>query len=96
MTGTLNLADMAQRLPTCSGTRPVLAALAFLTVGISLKLALFPLHLWLPNAYAYAPSAVSALPRRHRDQGVGVRAAAVLLLRVRRRRGLRRAADGRT
>ncbi len=24
--------------------------------GISLKLALFPLHVWLPNAYAYAPS----------------------------------------
>jgi multicomponent Na+:H+ antiporter subunit D len=42
------------------GTRPVLAALAFLTVGISLKLALFPLHQWLPNAYTYAPSAVSA------------------------------------
>ena len=38
----------------------MLAALAFLTVGISLKLALFPLHQWLPNAYAYAPSAVSA------------------------------------
>ena len=34
----------------------MLAALAFLTVGISLKLALFPLHVWLPNAYAYAPS----------------------------------------
>jgi len=29
-------------------------------VGIGLKLALFPLHLWLPNAYAYAPSAVTA------------------------------------
>ena len=29
-------------------------------MGISLKLALFPLHQWLPNAYAYAPSAVSA------------------------------------
>ena len=42
------------------GTRPVLAALAFLTVGISLKLALFPLHQWLPNAYTYAPSAVAA------------------------------------
>lgn len=60
MTGTLNLADMAQRLPAVRGTRPVLAALAFLTVGISLKLALFPLHQWLPNAYTYAPSAVSA------------------------------------
>ena len=60
MTGTLNLADMAVRLPHVADTRPILAALAFLTVGISLKLALFPLHLWLPNAYAYAPSAVTA------------------------------------
>lgn len=60
MTGTLNLVDMGQRLAAVQGTRPVLAALAFLTVGISLKLALFPLHQWLPNAYTYAPSAVSA------------------------------------
>jgi multicomponent Na+:H+ antiporter subunit D len=60
MTGTLNLADMGQRLAEVRGTRPVLAALAFLTVGISLKLALFPLHQWLPNAYTYAPSPVAA------------------------------------
>ena len=60
MTGTLNLYDLAQRIPDIENTRPVLAALAFLTVGISLKLALFPLHLWLPNAYAYAPSVASA------------------------------------
>ncbi|MDE0882055.1 MAG: proton-conducting transporter membrane subunit, partial [Myxococcota bacterium] len=42
-------------------SKTVLVALAFLTVGTSLKLALFPLHGWLPNAYAYAPSAVTAL-----------------------------------
>ncbi len=59
-TGTLNLVDMGQRLQAISGHRPVLAALAFLTVGLSLKVALFPLHQWLPNAYAYAPSAVAA------------------------------------
>jgi multicomponent Na+:H+ antiporter subunit D len=56
MTGTLNLADIASRLAGIENSRAVLAALAFLTVGISLKLALFPLHVWLPNAYAYAPS----------------------------------------
>ena len=61
MTGTLNMADLAERLPALTGTRTVRAALAFLCVGISLKLALFPLHLWLPNAYAYAPSVVSVL-----------------------------------
>ncbi len=60
MTGTLNLVDMGRRLAEVQGTRPVLVALAFLTVGISLKLALFPLHQWLPNAYTFAPSAVSA------------------------------------
>jgi multicomponent Na+:H+ antiporter subunit D len=60
MTGTLNMADLAERLPTVSSSRTVIAAFAFITVGASLKLALFPLHLWLPNAYTYAPSAVSA------------------------------------
>ncbi|MGA0033181.1 MAG: monovalent cation/H+ antiporter subunit D family protein [Burkholderiales bacterium] len=60
MTGTLNIADMAVRLAAVEETRPVLAALAFITVGLSLKIALFPLHVWLPGAYAYAPSAVSA------------------------------------
>lgn len=56
MTGTLNLGLMAQRIVEVESTRAVLTALAFITVGISLKLALFPLHVWLPNAYAYAPS----------------------------------------
>ena len=60
MTGTLNLEDMATRLQAIDDMRPVLAALAFITVGIGLKLALFPLHQWLPNAYAYAPSMVTA------------------------------------
>ncbi|MGQ0752825.1 MAG: monovalent cation/H+ antiporter subunit D family protein, partial [Betaproteobacteria bacterium] len=60
MTGTLNLVDMAVRLREVEDLRPVLAALAFITVGIGLKLALFPLHQWLPNAYAYAPSMATA------------------------------------
>lgn len=60
MTGTLNMADLAQRLPAVAETRTVYTAFAFFTVGVCLKLALFPLHLWLPNAYAYAPSVVTA------------------------------------
>ncbi len=60
MTGTLNMADLAQRLPAVADTRTIRSAFAFVTVGVSLKIALFPLHLWLPNAYTYAPSAVSA------------------------------------
>ena len=59
MTGTLNMADLAERLPLVEQTRTVRVGFGFLTIGISLKLALFPLHLWLPNAYAYAPSVVT-------------------------------------
>ena len=59
-TGTLNMADLAVRLSALGDARTTAVAFAFLTVGISLKLALFPLHLWLPNAYTFAPSAVSA------------------------------------
>jgi multicomponent Na+:H+ antiporter subunit D len=62
LTGSLNLADVAARLGAATPAQmpAIVAALAFLTVGISLKLALFPLHAWLPNAYAYAPSWVTA------------------------------------
>lgn len=60
MTGTLNIEDLSQRLPEVAQTRTVFTAFAFVIVGICLKLALFPLHLWLPNAYAYAPSIVTA------------------------------------
>lgn len=60
MTGTLNMADLSTLIPAVADTRVIHAALAFLTVGICLKLALFPLHLWLPNAYAHAPSVVTA------------------------------------
>jgi multicomponent Na+:H+ antiporter subunit D len=52
---------LAHRLPQVEPTRTVRVAFAFLTVGTCLKLALFPLHLWLPNAYTFAPSAVAAL-----------------------------------
>lgn len=60
MTGSLNMADIATRLPAVADTRTVEAGLAFIVVGASLKFALFPLHVWLPNAYTYAPSSVSA------------------------------------
>jgi multicomponent Na+:H+ antiporter subunit D len=54
----------------------VLAAFAFIVVGLGLKLALFPLHIWLPNAYAYAPSVVTALLA-----GTATKVAVYLLLR---------------
>lgn len=60
ITGTLNIVDLANRLPGGLESRAAQTAFAFLVAGIGLKLALFPVHLWLPNAYTFAPSAVSA------------------------------------
>ena len=60
MTGTLNMYDLAERLPEVHNSKTVLCAIGFFIVGVCLKLALFPLHLWLPNAYAMAPSIATA------------------------------------
>lgn len=59
LTGTLNIVDLQARIPELLSSRALHAAFAFFTVGISLKIALLPLHLWLPNAYAYAPSMIT-------------------------------------
>jgi len=61
VTGSLNLADVSRLIPPLYHSRVVLSAGVLMLVGISLKMALFPLHSWLPNAYAYAPSSASAL-----------------------------------
>jgi len=60
LTGTLNMADLSVRITELAGSSTLHTAFAFITVGLALKLAMFPLHLWLPNAYGFAPSVVSA------------------------------------
>ncbi len=59
MTGTLNLADIEFRIQDVAEQKPILIAAGFITVGLALKAAVFPLHVWLPNAYTYAPNMVS-------------------------------------
>jgi len=76
-TGTLNMADLAARLPALYESRAVLVGFAFLVIGMSIKMALFPMHTWLPGAYSHAPSAVSAL-----IAATTTKAAAYLLIRV--------------
>ena len=60
VTGTLNMVDLSERLAALGDNRTVHVGYVFILVGLGLKLAMFPLHLWLPNAYTYAPSAVTA------------------------------------
>jgi multicomponent Na+:H+ antiporter subunit D len=59
-TGTLNMVDIAARLQVVGMSRTVLVAFAFIVVGSLIKLAVFPLHQWLPNAYTHAPPVVTA------------------------------------
>jgi multicomponent Na+:H+ antiporter subunit D len=60
VTGTLNIADMALQLAAVGPNRTVLVALACIGIGTGIKLAIFPLHIWLPNAYTSAPAIVTA------------------------------------
>ena len=77
VTGTLNMTDLAGLLPSLSGSNTVLVSIAFLVTGMALKMGLFPMHAWLPRAYANAPSAVSAL-----IAATAAKAAAYVLIRV--------------
>lgn len=61
VTGSLNMADVQQLLPALYQSKVIAAALAFILTGLGIKMALFPLHIWLPDAYTKAPSASSAL-----------------------------------
>jgi len=59
--GTLNMADLSARLPELVENRAVIAAAILMVLGLALKMALFPMHFWLPDVYTNAPSAVSGL-----------------------------------
>ena len=61
MTGTLNMADLAQRLPEIYESRVIFVAFALLMVGLFIKMAFFPLHAWLPDAHGLAPSVISSI-----------------------------------
>lgn len=57
-TGTLNMADAADRIPS-GDPRLILSAGSLMTAGLAVKMALFPVHVWMPSAYSCSP-AISA------------------------------------
>jgi multicomponent Na+:H+ antiporter subunit D len=59
-TGSLNMTDVAQRLAAADG-RLALTGIILIIAGLGVKMGLFPLHGWLPSAYALAPAAATAL-----------------------------------
>jgi len=79
MTGTLDLFHIAERLPAAfdSSTRMVLMSFVLIATGMGIKIAVFPLHGWLPDAHSMAPSPVSALL-----SGITVKIGIYCLIRV--------------
>ncbi len=76
-TGSLNMADIKGILPVL-GTNPVvIVALSLMVLGLGIKMALFPLHGWLPDAYTHAPSASSSIMAP-----IGVKIGAYGILRI--------------
>ncbi len=61
LTGTLNMADIAQFLPGLQGTIALGTAMAFILIGLWVKMAFFPLHGWLPLAYSLAPNGAGVM-----------------------------------
>jgi len=64
-TGTLSMAALSTAFaagpgPGVGGTLPVVA-FGLMAVGLGVKAAVFPLHVWKPRAYAAAPPAVAAV-----------------------------------
>jgi len=59
--GTLNLADLANRIASQSPGLLLLPGIAFMLASFMLKSAIVPFHFWQPDFHAAAPTAVSAM-----------------------------------
>jgi NADH-quinone oxidoreductase subunit M len=60
-TGSLNMLDIAQKIGAASAAIPLVAIFFFLIIGFAIKLPVFPLHTWLPDAHTDAPTGVSVI-----------------------------------
>ena len=60
LTGTLNFVQISE-MPTVTSNAWSYVSLAFVLTGFGVKAAIFPLHMWLPDAHPAAPTPISAL-----------------------------------
>jgi len=73
--GTLNLESI--RMSVSAPNALLLVGGAFLVIGFGVKIALVPLHTWLPDAHSQAPSGISAML-----SGIVIEAGLIALLRA--------------
>lgn len=60
-TGSLNMAQLSELLPLVFSSKGVLIGFIFINCGLFIKMALFPLHGWLPNVYSKTPISTCCL-----------------------------------
>ncbi|MDQ8202062.1 proton-conducting transporter membrane subunit [Pelagicoccus sp. SDUM812003] len=76
-TGSLNMGDVAEILRVTGLDSSTVLAVVFILVGLGIKMALLPLHYWLPDVYTNAPATSTALVAP-----LGTKVAAYALLRL--------------
>jgi len=76
-TGSLNMADLAGRIADSGYSEVLIVSFILFVIGFGVKAALFPLHVWLPDAHSIAPSPISALL-----SGLLVEVSAFAILRI--------------
>ena len=79
MTGTLQIASISEQLPAIFAHEPriVIMSMVLIITGMGIKMAMVPLHGWLPDAHFLAPAPVSAIL-----SGVVVKVAVYCLIRL--------------
>ena len=60
-TGSLDMIEIARTIGSISTAIPLTAIFFLLIIGFAIKLPVFPLHTWLPDAHTDAPTAVSVI-----------------------------------
>jgi len=61
LTGTLNMADAASRIPGVLHNPALVLSFVLMVVGVALKMAVFPMHTWLGDAYTYGSTTSTAI-----------------------------------
>ena len=69
-TGTLNMVDLAARIPEANSSRTILVAFTFITLGLLIKAAVFPVYSWLPQCLSIRTKRCYRISGRNSNQSL--------------------------